>query len=400
MFFAFEAMRSDGMLVADLIEAGDRNAAVAGLRDKGLVVLKIDARPDAAARRGLWGHERLGARDLILFTRQMKMLLESGAPVVPALEATEQQTARPAMQALLGRLRERVEQGGSFAAALESERHYFDPVFCSMVAAGEATGSLSDVFGRLATLTHQQRLTRKFVLGALLYPAILSGLLVVVLSILIFFVVPRFRVLFINLNAPLPFVTGLLFAASEFLLARWPYVLSAVVATVIGLVVLLRTRAARLWLDRFVLRVPFVGPLVARMILARIVRVWAAMLRCHVPLLEAIQQSRAAVTNQTFLKLIADVEEAVSSGGRMAQALGAAGLADPIIVSAIRTGEENGRLADAAEFVSSWMDEDNVSTVQQLLRLAEPLLLAVMGVVVGFVAMSLFVPLFDLAGAA
>jgi type IV pilus assembly protein PilC len=153
-------------------------------------------------------------------------------------------------------------------------------------------------------------------------------------------------------------------------------------------------------LDRFVLRVPFVGPLVARMILARIVRVWAAMLRCHVPLLEAIQQSRAAVTNQTFLKLIADVEEAVSSGGRMAQALGAAGLADPIIVSAIRTGEENGRLADAAEFVSSWMDEDNVSTVQQLLRLAEPLLLAVMGVVVGFVAMSLFVPLFDLAGAA
>lgn len=124
------------------------------------------------------------------------------------------------------------------------------------------------------------------------------------------------------------------------------------------------------------------------------------MLRCHVPLLETIRQSREAVRNGAYLHLLAQVEEVVTSGGRVGPALAEAGIADPIIVSALRTGEENGRLAEAAEFVSNWMDEDNANAVQQLTRLTEPLLLAVMGVFVGFIAMSLFVPLFDMATAA
>ena len=124
------------------------------------------------------------------------------------------------------------------------------------------------------------------------------------------------------------------------------------------------------------------------------------MLRSHVPLLDTIRQSRDAVTSPTFLRLLTQVEDLVASGGRMGQAIASAGLADAVIVSALRTGEENGRLSDAADFVSDWMDEENTATVQHLTRMAEPLLLAVMGLIVGFVAMSLFLPLFDLAGAA
>jgi type IV pilus assembly protein PilC len=123
------------------------------------------------------------------------------------------------------------------------------------------------------------------------------------------------------------------------------------------------------------------------------------MLRCHIPLLEAIRQSRFAVTNAAFLRLITQVEDAVASGGRMGQALGVARLADPVIVSAIRVGEDNGRLAEATDFVSNWLDEDNTNAVQHMTRLAEPTMLGIMGVVVGLVALSLFVPLFDLAGA-
>jgi type IV pilus assembly protein PilC len=229
---------------------------------------------------------------------------------------------------------------------------------------------------------------------------VLCLLLIGVVSLLLFFVVPRFSGLFAGLNRPMPALTQLLFFLSDWIRHGWPYVLGALVFAVAGLVIAFRTPAVRTGLDQACLQLPVVGPLLVKLTFARIVRVWAAMLRCHVPLLETIRQSRDAVRNAAFLRLIEQVEEAVSSGGRMAQAIGATKLADPIIVSAIRTGEENGRLAEAVDFVSDWLDEDNTVAVQHVTRLAEPLLLAVMGFVVGGVAMALFIPLFDMATAA
>lgn len=409
MQYVYEAIRPDGSTVSELIEAGDRGAAVESLREKGLIILRLDQEAAASDRSRTGRPNRLlplhlhswpvTVRDRILFTRQMKMLLEAGTPLVPALEAAQQQTTKPTMRDILGRLRERVEEGDSLSEALEAEGECFDPVFRSMVAAGEATASLPQIFGRLAALTQQQQKTRQMVVGALLYPAILSIMLVGVVAVLLFGVVPRFKMLFTSLNSPLPATTELLFGLSELARQGWPYLLGGVAGALAALVLCFHLPPARGWLDQIVLRLPLVGRLVSRLIFARVLRVWAAMLRCHVPLLETIRQSRTAVTNAAFLRLIADVEEMVSSGGRMGQALGAVRLADPIIVSAIRTGEENGRLAEATDFVSSWMDEDNAAVTQHVTRLAEPVLLAVMGVVVGFVALCLFVPLFDLATA-
>lgn len=404
MQFAYEALQADGRTVADQIEAGDRNAAADSLRERGLIVLRLDAAVEAAGRTWLpnlhLGSQRIKTRDLILFTRQMKMLLEAGTPLVPALEAVEHQSGRPAVGAVLGRLRKAVEEGGTLTKALDDEPTFFTPVFKSMIAAGEATASLPQVFGRLSGLAQQQQQARKMVIGALTYPLILSTLMLGVVCILLFFVVPRFTVLFMNLQSPLPETTKLLFAASQFLKAHGLYVLGGLVALVVAAVVAWRSRTVRTRLDEILLRMPVVGPLMNRLTFARVLRVWAAMLRCHVPLLETIRQSRDAVTNAVFLNLLTAVEEAVSSGGRMGQALADTGMAPPIVVSAIRTGEENGRLAEAIDFVSSWLDEENTGLVQQLTRMAEPILLALMGVIVGFVAMSLFVPLFDLATAA
>lgn len=404
MQFVYEAMSADGSTVCDRVEAGDRAEAVGSLRERGLIVLRLEDATEAPRTSFAWLAQRFGnkmtVRDVILLTRQMKMLLEAGAPLVPALEASEEQTAKPFMRALLRRLRERVEEGDSLCQALELEGRLFDPVFRSMIAAGEATASLPEVFGRLCDLAQRQQKTRKLVLGALLYPAILTILLVVVVCVLLFFVVPRFKILFTSMNSPLPSLTKVLFEFSEFATHNWPYLVGGLVAAVGAGVLCFRLPGTRKWLDEVLLRTPLIGRLMSRLIFARVVRIWAAMLRCHVPLLEAIRQSREAITNAAFLRLIAQVEESVSSGGRMGQALAAARLADPIIVSAIRTGEDNGRLAEATDFVSGWMDEDNANTVQHVTRLAEPAMLAVMGVVVGFVAMALFIPLFDLAGMA
>jgi type IV pilus assembly protein PilC len=403
MQFACEAMRPDGTTVLERVEAGDRHQAVENLRQKGLLILRVDEQSSGAqvgSGPARLGRKHIGTRDLILFTRQMKMLLESGTPLVPALEAAEEQTSRPVMRQVLKRVRVRVEEGDSLSAALEPEEKFFDPVFRSMIAAGEATAGLPQTFARLCALAQQQRQTRKLVLGALIYPAILSVMLVAVLAVLLLFVIPRFKVLFASLRSPLPPTTQMLFAASEAIRHGWPFVLGLLLVAGTGLVICARTPRTRLWLNELFLRLPLVGGLAGRLVFARVVRIWAAMLRSHVPLLDTIRQSRAAVTSPTFLNLLTKVEDLVASGGRMGQAIASAGLADAVIVSALRTGEENGRLSDAADFVSDWMDEENTATVQHLTRMAEPLLLAVMGLIVGFVAMSLFLPLFDLASAA
>ena len=407
MQFVYEAMRADGSTIQDLIDAAGQAAAADTLREKGLTVLRLEeqtgAADDGRPHGGVaaWFQSRhLTTRDTILFTRQMKMLLESGAPLVPALEATETQTEKPMLRELIQRLRVRVEEGAALSVALEAEPQHFDAVFRSMISAGEATATLPDVFGRLCTLAQNRQQTNRLIAGALVYPCVLMTMMTGVMNVLLFFVVPRFRILFTSLNKPLPASTQFLFHLSRWLQHGWPYLVGTLILTVVGGYFMLHMPSVRAGLDQVLVQVPILGRLVSRLIFARVVRVWAAMLRCHVPLLEAIRQSKGAVRNVAFKRLVEDVEEAVSTGGRMAQALAAAHLADPIIVSAIRTGEENGRLAEAGDFVSSWIDEDNATAVNQLTRLAEPLLLAVMGVAVGGVAMSLFLPLFDMATAA
>ncbi len=403
MQFVYEAMRPDGTSVHERIDAVGRNEAAESLREKGLLLLKLDeAGGDPAANMGsdsFLQSTQFSTRDLVLFTRQMKMLLESGAPLVPALEAAETQSTKPIVRRVLRRLRVCVEEGASLTDALEDQSKHFDSVFRSMIAAGEATATLPQAFGRLAGLAQQQAHTRKLVYGALLYPALLSVLLVAVVLVLLLFVVPRFHMLFTSLGSALPATTEILFAMSQFLQSGWPYILAGTAALIGGLTIARQSPTVHAATTTLMLHVPVIGPLYTRITIARVLRIWAALFSCHVPLLDAIRQSRQAVRNERFAAMLRGVEEAVESGGRIGVALADSGLVAPIITSAIRTGEENSRLAEAVDFVSSWMDEDNASALHNLTRLAEPVLLGVMGVIVGFVAMALFVPLFDLATA-
>ncbi len=403
MQFTYQAMTSDGQTLTDRLEAASSAEAAETLRAKGLTVLQLAAARggDAEAKPPSWKPRarRVKSGDLVLFTRQMKMLLEAGSALVPALQAIEEQTAKPSFAQLVQRIREDVEQGGTLSEAFREHPNIFRPVFCSMVAAGEATASLPKSFDRLNELAVRQHQMQKKVIGALLYPAILTLLCIAVAGVVLGFVVPRFTELFHNLNSPLPTVTRILFAVSDGALDYWPVGVGGLVATVIGVVLTFKVQQIRRRLDTLILKAPVVGRIASRLIFARVLRVWAAMLRCHVPLLEAIQHSKSALTNTVFIGLVRDVEEAVAGGGSVGRALAESGLVEPVVASAIRTGEENGRLPEAVEFVSAWMDDDNSQLVTGLMRAAEPALLTVMGLFVGLVAMSLFIPLFDLATA-
>jgi general secretion pathway protein F len=399
--FTYEAMSADGRIVADRIEGGTPADAAEALRAEGLTLLRLNATRGGARHEPRETPQRrakgVKSADLVLFTRQLKMLLEAGSALVPALEAVEQQATKPSVKLLVRKVRQHVEEGGTLTDALHNRPDVFKPVFCSMVAAGEATATLPEAFDRLNELTARHQKTRKTVIGALLYPAILSLLCVAVAAVVVGFVVPRFTNLFTNLGSPLPPVTQLLFAASEQVRAYWMLGAAVLVVLGLGLLVAARVEHLRLALDRVMLRVPLIGRVARRLVFARVLRIWAAMLRSHVPLLDTIQHSRTALTNAAFIALVKDVEEAVTGGGSIGRTLAESPLVEPVVASAIRTGEENGRLAEAVDFVSDWMDHDNAQLIANLTRVVEPTLLAGMGLFVGLVAMSLFIPLFDLA---
>lgn len=398
MQYAFEALTHDGRTVQDRIEAGSEREAVDALRGRGLMVTRLRgaAEPEpAGAARGLRSTVRTA--DLVLFTRQMRMLLEAGAGVVPALEAIEQQTTRPAMRRMIRRIREHVETGGTLSEALAEHPQVFRPVFCSMVSSGEATGMLAESFARLSELAQRQQRAARAVLGAMIYPCLLAVMCVGAVATLMLFVVPRFRELVTNLRAPVPFYTQMLFEASQALREHWYIAATFPLVLLAGALLLLRTTTVRAQLARLLPRIPLAGRIYTRVILARVLRIWAAMLRCHVPLLETIRHSRAATHSALLLGTLNVLEQRVAAGGRVGRALAECGWVEPVVASAIATGEENGKLADAVEFVSSWVDEDNDQLIATVTRLVEPLMLALMGLIVGTVALALFLPLFDMA---
>ena len=401
MQFAYEAMTADGRVVTDYCEGNSATEAIEAIRGKGMTLLRLDERQGGTGAINVTeaqrGSRRIKQNDIVLFTQQLKMLLEAGSSLVPALEAVQQQATKSSVRGLVRKIKLHVEEGGTLTEAFNAHPDIFKPVFCSMISAGEATASLPETFDRLNELSVRQQKTRKTVIGALLYPAILSVLCTGVAGVVIGFVVPRFTTLFKSLNSPLPPVTQIFFAISEKTLAYWPMGLGVLITLVLGVVIALRVQSLRLKLDAVLLKTPVIGHILERLIFARVLRIWAAMLRCHVPLIETIQHSKSALTNLTFISLIQAVEDSVSGGGSIGRTLGESGLVEPVIASAIRTGEENGRLSEAVEFVSSWMDSDNAQMVTGLTRILEPALLAGMGLFVGLVAMSLFIPLFDLA---
>ncbi|MEP0847554.1 MAG: type II secretion system F family protein [Phycisphaerae bacterium] len=398
MHYAYEALTADGRSVQDRLEASSEREAADSLRGRGMMVLRL--RPSApAAEPRVSGRGGVSGTDLVLFTRQMRMLLESGAAVVPALEAIEAQSRRGGMRAAVHAVRTHVETGGSLSEALGRHSRAFGPLFVSMVAAGELTASLPEAFARLNELLQRQLRVRRSLVGAMIYPLLLCVMCAASVATLMLFVVPRFKQLFEGLRAPVPMYTQALFWLSAFCREQWA-VLGLGAVGLIGLAALvLRAPGLRLWLDAVLPGLPLIGRMYARLTLARVLRVWAAGLRCHVPLLEILRQSRGAVRSALVLRSLDEIEERVAAGGRMGRVLSEHRWVEPVVAAAITTGEDNGKLADAVDFVSKWLDEDNDQMISDATRIVEPAMLAFMGLIVGAVAMALFLPLFDIATA-
>jgi len=403
MRFSFEACDAAGATRKGFVEASDNVEAMESLRRQGLFVSHI--RPekgggDAAPGQVRMGRRRMGKgrllKNLAFFSRQLYLLVSSGTPLTEGIHSLQRQVKDPVWKKVLGDVQEHVEHGEPLSAAMLHYPQYFDPVCRSLIAAGEAGGNLAQMLDRLATMIRKQTQTRSAIIGALIYPTLLIGVAFSVLLLMLLFVLPRFAEMFKSLGVPLPATTRFMMDLSGALQSYWWAGLIIIIGSVIGGRIWAKTGQGRATLHKLVLVTPIAGRLVRSFSIARILRVIGTLGQGSVPLLDALGLARQTATNLEFIRLMASAEAAVTRGSAISTAFSESPLVDSSLCEAIRSGEQSGQLANLLLNLADFLDEENEIIVRSLTSILEPVILIALGLVVGFVAMSMFLPMFDL----
>jgi len=401
MKLAYTAYDGSGKTVTGVVDAADATTGMDVLRRKGLYVAEIVT---AAAgvqktvrttrKRRLSGSQRI--KNVAWFSRQLHVLVCSGTQLADALHALERQTRPGPWQQILIGLRTRVEAGNSLSTAMEAYGDCFDPIYRSLIAAGESSGHLLEMLDRLASLKQKQMRVRNSVVGAMIYPCMLTTVGTAIFSMLLVFVIPRFSGLFQTLDVPLPGSTQALLTISTIFRGYWWLVLLVIAGLVTAIVAYLRTPGGRAVRDKMVLKVPYIGRVIRSFSTARIISLLGVLMQAHIPVLEALRLTRLSAGNIRYEEIVSKAEDFVSRGEPMSTAFGDASLISPSVHEAIRSGEESGELDRLLLNIASFLDEENEVVIRSLTSIIEPVILILMGLLVGVISISMFLPLFDL----
>jgi type IV pilus assembly protein PilC len=402
--FKCTAYDRSGVRKEQVVEAGSASEASELLRRDGLFVSVARPLDDRGSARDnpSSGRRPRGSRHkhVASFMRQLSVLVGTGTPVVDALVALESQCRDLGWRGIIADVRQKVEDGAQFSEALGTHPRYFDTVARSLVRAGESGGKLEVMLNRLSQLTSQQLKIRQTVLGAMIYPALLIAVSVVVLSVMLCFVMPRFAGLFKTLNVPLPPTTMFLMALSGFLVSYWWAVLLALAASITSFVLWLRSAHGHSTIDTFLIQTPFFGRIFRSFSTARFARLMGLLLESKVPLLECLDLTRQASGNHHYAELMTKTQDALTRGEPFSSTLAATDLINGSVIEAVKNGERTGQVGAVLTQMADFLDEENEVLVKTLTGLLEPVILITLGVVVGLVATSMFLPLFDLTASA
>ncbi|CAN5189166.1 type II secretion system F family protein [soil metagenome] len=390
--YSWEGTDTRGKRVKGKSVAANEAAVRTELRRQGVVPARIRKQSSLFKKKG-----KIKPADIAIFSRQLATMLTAGIPLVQAFEIIGNGHENPAMQKLVLDIKGDVEGGTALAEALSKHPIYFDDLFVNLVEAGEQAGALETLLDKIATYKEKTEAVKKKIKKALFYPAAVLVVAVVVTLILLLFVIPQFESLFQGFGADLPGFTRMVINLSKFVQEKGWILLILTMAGVGGFIYTKkRSKTFRQFIDRAALKMPIVGPILTKAAIARYARTLSTMFSAGVPLVEALQSVAGATGNIVYEQGVLRMRDEVATGQRLQRAMENTDLFPNMVVQMIAVGEESGSLDEMSAKVADFYEEDVDNAVDSMSSLLEPLIMAILGVLVGGLVIAMYLPIFKL----
>ena len=395
--FAYRVRNYEGELITGEAEAQDKGALQRNLEGQGFIPISVtEVRQAFELGKFQALFETVTPEDLIIFTRQLGTMYKAGIPFVRSVKAVNEQTGSETLKKVMETVRADVERGETFANALSRHPKVFDELYVSMVEAGEAGGVLDEILERLSTLLEKDAEIKSKIKSATLYPKIVVGALIAAVAILVTFVIPKFATLYGNFKVALPLPTRILVFISVFFSKYWYIMAVIAIAAVLSFRVFIKTGRGRAWWDRIRLKFPIFGPLSLKASMSRFSMILGTLVKSGIPILLALEISGRAVGNVIISSEVERVRNEIRGGRSIAAPMEESSLFPPMMTQLVSVGEETGKLDEMLLRVGDHLSTEVDYTVRNLSTLIEPVLLSVIFGMVLFLALALFLPMWDM----
>ncbi|RMH60877.1 MAG: type II secretion system F family protein [Zetaproteobacteria bacterium] len=391
--FLWQARDRQGNARQGEIEAANRDQAVALLRRQQLSAIAVKKKPIEIE---LFS-EKVTEKDLAIFYRQLSTMINAGLPLVQCFQLAERGTEKKAFKKLLAEIRQSLEQGSPLAETLRKFPDHFDRLSCALVEAGEQGGILDKILLRLTEYKEKALALKAKIKSAMVYPVAILVVAFVVTAILMIFVIPVFGEMFADFGADLPLPTKITMAVSDFFVAYWYLIVGLPFALVFGIRAWYRTDRGRRMLDRLLLNLPVLGEVLRKASVARFCRTFATLIGAGVPIIEAMDTVAETAGNVILEEAINEAKLAISQGKTLAAPLAESGLFPVMVTQMISIGEEVGNLEEMLAKIADFYEQEVDTAVANMTALMEPFIMAFLGVVIGGLVISMYLPIFKMA---
>ncbi len=396
--FKYTGKTRSGTVQKGEIEANDRTAAVAVLRQRQVLVTSIRPRPKDIELKlpGFGG--KVKEKDIVIFTRQLATMIDAGLPLVQCLDILSRQSLNKQFATTIGKIKTDVESGDTFADALRKHPKVFTDFFTNMVEAGEAGGILDTILARLAVYMEKVRALKGRVKSAMVYPAAIVSIAILVIVFLMIFVIPVFAEMFESFGGTLPAPTRLIMSLSDFTRRYILYAVPVVVAGIYLFKRFYRTDRGKRLVDSFMLKTPVFGPLIQKVAVAKFTRTLGTLVSSGVPIIDGLQITARTAGNKVVEDAVLMIIGSIKEGQTIAEPLSKQNIFPPMVVQMIEVGESSGALDMMLNKIADFYDEEVDTAVAGLTSLMEPALMVFLGTTIGFVVVAMYLPIFKMAG--
>jgi type IV pilus assembly protein PilC len=393
--FVYDALDPAGRSVKGRVDADSESLVLSKLQDQRFHVISVAQLRGATKSAGRGGGApKLQA--LVVFSRQFATMIDAGISVLKCMDILESQTKDPALKAAISGVRKDVKGGLGLGESLLRYPNCFSKLYVNMIKAAELGGILDTILDRLATFLEKELEIKQKVKSAMIYPIIVLSFSILMVLALFFFVLPRFKDIFASMNVELPPITMALFNASDNMVHYWYMFPTIIFGTMFFVKKYGATTDGRLRIDALKLKVPIVGELVLKMAVSRFSRTFGTLISSGVPMMRAMEIIGDTAGNAVITKAIGEAKNSIRDGSRLSTPLAASGLFPMMVTQMIDIGEETGRMSEMLVKVSDFYDQEVDAAVKGLTSMIEPMLIVFMGVIVGFICISIMTPMFKL----